>query len=597
MKSTARRLIAIALAFILGACGSDEQDRLPRLMNRQALPVELVLLPDGQPDPLILAAQQVLHRDNGGEPSTLDPHIAEGTPAAHILRDLFEGLTAESPAGKVVPGGAIRWNISADGKTYTFYLRRDAYWSNGDPVTAADYVYGLQRSADPATASSSAQALLPIANAADVLTGKLPSDMLAVSALDPYILLISLSGPTPYFLGLLNSASTYPVHRASVEQHGSSFSRPGNLISNGAYVLKGWDLRSRIELVKNEHYWDAQHVRIKQVFYYPFFDQSAAVKQFRAGELQWTSSVPNNQFKWLKQHYPGELVISPWSGSYFFGFNVIREPFTESPDLRLALSMAIDRELITEKVTQFGEQPSYTLVPPGIGEFVSPEPEWESWTQAQRNEEAKRLYARAGYSEENPLQVEIRYNNSDNNKKMALATASLWKQVLGVQATLFNEELKVFLQTREQKILTQVFQAGWISDYADPYSFLELFKTGQHQNDYGYSNELYDSLLGQIADERIPARRRRLMYEAERVLLEDMPFIPMYAYVTKRLVNPRLKGWENNIMDHHYSKDMYLLKVVGQTEAGTAPIETSTAEPDVAETDVIEEVAIDGARQ
>jgi len=548
-------------ATLLGGCGNDDDERLPRLMDREAVPVELILTEDGRPDPSVLADEQVLHRDNGGEPTTLDPHLADGAPAAHILRDLFEGLTAESPSGKVVPGAAIRWNISADGKTYTFYLRRDARWSNGDPVTADDFVYGFQRSADPATASSNAMALLPIANAAEVLSGRMPPDMLAVSALNEHILLISLSGPTPYFLGLLNSASTYPVHRASVEQYGSAFSRPGKLVSNGAYVLESWDLRSRIELVKNDQYWDADNVLIKRVFYYPFYDQSAAVKQFRAGELQWTSSVPNNQFKWLKQHYPGELIISPWSGSYFFGYNLIREPFHENPDLRLALAMAIDRELITEKVTQFGEQPSYTLVPPGIGEFVSPEPEWAAWTQQQRNEEARRLYARAGYSEDIPLQIEIRYNNSDNNKKMALAAASLWKQVLGVRATLFNEELKGFLQTREQKVLTQVFQAGWVSDYADPYSFLEPFKTGNARNDYGYSNELYDSLLEQIAAERIPARRRRLMYEAERILLQDLPFIPVYAYVTKRLVNPRLRGWENNIMDHHYSKDMFLLKV------------------------------------
>ena len=547
-------------ATLVAGCGDDDE-RLPRATDRQALPVELVLTEDGRPDPSVLAQDQILHRDNGGEPTTLDPHLAEGAPAGHILRDLFEGLTAESPSGKVVPGAAIRWNISADGKTYTFYLRRDARWSNGDPVTAHDFVYGFQRSADPATASSNAMALLPIANAAEVLAGTMPPDMLAVSALDDHILLISLSGPTPYFLGLLNGPSAYPIHKASFEQYGSAFSRPGNLVSNGAYVLENWDLRSSIELVKNEEYWNADNVLIEQVFYYPFYDQSAAVKQFRAGELQWTSSVPNNQFEWLKRHYPDELVISPWSGSYFFGYNVIREPFEANRDLREALAMAIDRELITEKVTQFGEQPSYTLVPPGIGEFVSPEPEWAQWTQEQRNEEARRLYARAGYSEESPLQVEIRYNNSENSKKMALAAASLWKQVLGVQATLFNEELKGFLQTREQKVLTQVFQAGWVSDYADPYSFLEPFKSGNARNDYGYSNELYDTLLEQIAAERIPARRRRLMYEAERVLLEDMPFIPMYAYVTKRLVNPRLKGWENNIMDHHYSKDMFLLKV------------------------------------
>ena len=583
--------MVVFVALLLGGCGNDEE-RLPRLMNRQALPVELVLTEDGRPDPSVLAAEQVLHRDNGGEPTTLDPHQAEGVPAAHILRDLFEGLTSESPAGRVIPGAAIRWNISADGKTYTFYLRRDSKWSNGDPVTARDFVYGFQRSADPATASSSAQALLPIANAAEVLSGRMPPDMLAVSAVDDYILLISLSGPTPYFLGLLNSSSTYPVHRANVEQYGSAFSRPGNLISNGAYILKSWDLRSRIELVKNDQYWDAGQVLIKQVFYYPFYDQSAAVKQFRAGELQWTSSVPNNQFKWLKKHYPDELVISPWSGSYFFGYNVSRKPFRENPDLRLALALAIDRELITEKVTQFGEQPSYTLVPPGIGEFVSPEPEWAAWTQQQRNDEARRLYARAGYSEDDPLEVEIRYNNSDNNKKMALAAASLWKQVLGVQATLFNEELKGFLQTREQKILTQVFQAGWISDYADPYSFLELFKTGNNRNDYGYSSKLYDSLLEQIAAERIPARRRRLMYEAERVLLEDMPFIPMYAYVTKRLVNPRLKGWENNIMDHHYSKNMFLLKVAQKTN-DKLPV----TEPEVAVDEVrVDEVRVDEVR-
>ena len=551
-------------ALLMGGCGNDEE-RAPRPMNRQALPVELILTDDGRPDPSVLAAEQILHRGNSGEPTTLDPHLADGVAAAHILRDLFEGLTSESPSGRVVPGAAIRWNISADGKSYTFYLRRDAKWSNGDPVTAEDFVYSFQRSADPATASSSAQALLPIANAPEVLSGEMPPEMLAVSAVNDYILLISLSGPTPYFLGLLNSASTYPVHRATVEKYGSAFSRPGNLVSNGAYTLKSWDLRSRIELVKNDHYWDADHVLIEQVFYYPFYDKSAALKQFRAGELQWTASVPNSQFKWLKRHYPEQLVISPWSGSYFFGYNVLREPFRENRDLRLALALAIDRELITEKVTQFGEQPSYTLVPPGIGEFVSPQPEWAAWTQAQRNEEARRLYARAGYSEDNPLEVEIRYNNSDNNKKMALATASLWKQVLGVRTTLFNEELKGFLQTREQKILTQVFQAGWISDYADPYSFLELFKSDNNRNDYGYSSDLYDSLLEQIAAERIPARRRRLMYEAERVLLEDMPFIPIYAYVTKRLVNPRLKGWENNIMDHHYTKDMFLLKAAQKT--------------------------------
>ncbi len=578
-------VLILALVLLLGACGQDNPEQLSG-HNRHVKPVELILDENGRPDPSVLALEQALQRDNGQEPQTLDPHLAEGLPAAHILRDLFEGLTAESPEGRIIPGAAIRWNISRDGKTYTFYLRRDALWSNGDPVTAEDFVYGLRRSADPATASKYAAVLLPIENAAEVLAGDLPPSELGVIAMDEFTLQIRMRGPTPYFLSLLNHTSTYPVHRASVEAHGTAFSRPGNLVSNGAYILSDWVIRSRIVLVKNPNYWNAENVIIDKVTYYPFEDQSTALKRFRAGKLHWTSEVPNNQFKWLRQHYPDELVISPWLGSYFFGFNLEREPFIANPELRLALLLALDRDLLTDKVTQFGELPSYTLVPPGIRDYVSPVPEWSEWTQIEREAEARRLYAESGYSEENPLEIEIRYTAGENNKKMALAAASLWKQILGVKTTLLNEENKVFLQNRDQKILTQVFQSGWISDYADAYSFLNLFRSGGGRNYYGYSNSLYDALLDEVEAERIPSRRRLLMYETERLLLNDVPFIPLYTYVTKRMVNPRLKGWQSNVMDHHYSKDMYFLKAasdeasgrVGQTEAEVD--EAATAAPD-----------------
>ncbi len=587
--------LVASVVVLLSACGSDDPQQPPTRSDQLTRPVELVFGEDGRPDPSVLAPEQVLHRDNGEEPQTLDPHLAEGVPSAHILRDLFEGLTAESPEGRVIPGAAIRWNISRDGKVYTFYLRRDALWSNGDPVTAEDFVYSLRRSANPATASNYAQVLLPLNNAAEVLSGQLPLNKLGVTAMDEYTLQITLKDPTPYFLGLLNHSSTYPVHRTSVIQHGSSFSRPGNLVSNGAYTLKDWKVRSQIELAKNENYWDAANVIIGQVFYYPFEEQSTALKQFRAGNLQWTYEVPNNQFKWLQKHYPEELVISPWFGSYFFGFNLEREPFVENLDLRLALSMALDRDLLTDKVTQFGERPSYTLVPPGIRDFVSPKPEWADWSQLERSAEARRLYAAAGYDQDKPLRIEIRYNTGQNNKKMALAVASLWKQVLGVQATLFNEEWKVFLQNREQKVLTQVFRAGWISDYADPYSFLELFRTGHGRNDFGYSNTLYDSLLGEVASERIPSRRRRLMFETERVLLADMPFIPVYTYVTKRLVDPRLRGWQSNVMDHHYTKDMFLLKTAQEAASEEAAREKAAIEEALGEQAEGEEAADEGA--
>jgi len=547
----------VASASLLACDQGNDLPEQPRENRPQ--PVELVLA-DGRPDPAVLAEEQVLYRGNGEEPQTLDPHLAEGVPSSHILRDLYEGLTTEEPDGTIVPGAAMRWNISRDGKTYTFYLDREARWSNGDPLVAEDFVYSLRRSADPETASNSANMLLPILNAREVINGEMPPEALGVESLDEHTLQITLVDPTPYFLGLLSTSSTYPVHRASLDALGDKFSRPGNLVSNGAYTLKEWNIRSSIVLEKNPLYRDAENTLLDRVVYLPIEDLSSEVKQFRAGELDWTYEVPNNQFAWLKKYYADELVITTWLGSYFFGFNLTQEPFVENPSLRRALVLAIDRKVITEKVTQFGEQPTFVLVPPGIGDYQSPVPGYAEWTQAERNEEARRLYQQAGYSEDNPLQVEIRYNTSENHKKIALAIASMWKQVLGVRTSLVNEEWKVFLQNREQKVVTQVFRAGWISDYNDPYSFLELFRTGHGRNDYGYSNSSYDALLMEIAQERIPARRNRMMVEAERILLEDNVIIPVYIYVTKRLVDPHVRGWQDNVMDHHLSRHMYKLK-------------------------------------
>ncbi len=545
---------------LLAGCGRDEAPgpRARDAVHRQQ-PVELRMV-DGRPAPEVLAGEQVLHRDNGNEPQTLDPHLAQGVPAANILRDLFEGLTAEAPDGAIIPGAAARWNISHDGRVYTFHLRRDGRWSNGDPVTAVDFVEGFRRSADPATASHYAHVLRPIAGATAVLAGAASPDTLGVVALDDYSLQITLVDPTPYFLGLLSHASTYPVHRASVATHGPRYPRPGNLVSNGAFVLTDWQVRSRIELARNPHYHGVDEVILDRVVYYPYEDSGAAVKQYRAGQLHWTWEVPANHFDWLREDYPDELVVSPWLGSYFLGYNLGREPFQHSPELRRALVLAVDRGILTDKVTRFGERPTFNLVPPGIGEYEPPAPEWASWTQQQREEEARRLYEAAGYGPDQPLRIQLRYNTSQNHKKVALAVASMWKQVLGVHTELINEEWKVFLQNRQQRVLTQVFRAGWIGDYADPFTFLEMFRTGHGQNDYGYSDSLYDSLLAQAASERIPARRRRLMVEAERVLLEDQPIIPLYTYVTRRLVDPHLRGWASNVMDHHYSRHMFLLK-------------------------------------
>ena len=582
--------ILMALSFVLLASCRDQDGGFAPPREKRDQPVELVLLEDGRPHPAVLAEDQTVVRGNGEEPQTLDPHQAEGTPSANILRDLFEGLTTEAPDGDIIPGAAIRWNISRDARTYTFYLRRDMLWSNGDPVTADDFVFSLRRAATPETASPSATMLLPIQNAREVLADELPVEDLGIALLDEYTLQITLTGPTPYFLGLLTHPVAYPVNRRNLEEFGDEFSRPGKLVSNGAYVLRDWQHRVSVELGKNPLYREAQNTIIERVIFLPIEDVSVEVTQFRSGALDWTNTVPNNQFDWLRRNYPDELVISPWMGSYFFGFNLEVEPFVQNPELRQALIFAIDRQIITDKVTRFGEQPSFALVPPGVEDYIPFVPEYADWTQEQRNEEARRLYELAGYSDENPLRIEIRYNTSENHKKIALAIASMWKQVLGVNASLVNEEFRVFLQNRQQKAITQVFRAGWISDYNDPYSFLELFRTGDGRNDYGYSNSIFDTVLDEVGTERIHARRARLMFEAERVLLTDFAIIPIYSYVTKRLVDQRLKGWQNNVMDHHLTRYMYKLKSRAAEETA---IEEETAgkkeETAVGETAVQEE--------
>ena len=410
ISTSTHRLLTGMLALVLASCG-DSGESLDAPHEVRPQPVDLVMI-DGRPDPAVLADEQVLYRGNGEEPQTLDPHLAEGVPAANILRDLFEGLTTEALDGSIIPGAATRWNISRNGKVYTFYLDRNGRWSNGDPITAEDFAFSLRRSADPKTASKFASMLLPILNAREVINGEKPPSELGVKLLDDYTLQITLVDPTPYFLGLLTHPVTYPVHRPSLEALGERFSRAGNLVSNGAYVLKRWEIRSFIELEKNERYRDAEHTLMERVFYMPVEDQSAEVKLFRAGKLDWTYDVPNNEYRWLQKYYADELVVSPWLGSYFFGFNLTREPFKENPALRRALVLAIDRQVLTDKVTQFGEKPSFTLVPPGVDDYEPAVPEYAAWTQARRNEEARRLYQQVGYSAEHPLTVEIRYNTS-----------------------------------------------------------------------------------------------------------------------------------------------------------------------------------------
>lgn len=499
----------------------------------------------------------ILRKSNGAEPQTLDPHRAEGVPAGNILRDLYEGLTIEAPNGDVIPGTAESWAINDDGTVYTFYLRDTARWSNGDPVTAEDFVYSFRRAVDPETLSRYSSILYPIKNAEAIATGNLSPEKLGVFATGEFVLTINLESATPYFLSLLNHSMAYPVHQATVEKYGDQFTRPGKVVSNGAYQMKDWLVQSHVELSRNENYWDNASTSINGVVYYAIENPDAVIKRYRADELDMTQEAPYRQIGWILENVPDEYHVAPYLGAYYYGYNVLKAPFKDSPQLRQAMALAIDRDIITGKLTRSGELPAYSWVPPVQG-YAPQEPEWATWTQEQRNAEAKRLYALAGYGPDNPLEVEILYNTQQNHKQLAVAISSMWKQTLGVKTTLRNQEWKVFLQTRFDKISTEIFRSGWIGDYNDAYTFLQLMISDNGQNDSGYSNREVDELLFKASRETDMQQRALLMQNAEKLILQDMPVIPIYFYVSKHLIKPRVKGFVPNIMDHVYTKDLSL---------------------------------------
>ena len=534
------------LALLLWGCGEESPN----------LPAEA---PIGGVTGEELAAEQVLHKGNYAEPQTLDPHKAEGVPSSNILRDLFEGLIGEAPNGELIPGVALRWDISTDGRRYRFYLDPEARWSNGEPLTARDFEYGLRRSVDPLTLSRYAWLLKPIVNAEAVSLGQRPVEDLGVRAIDGTTLEINLNEPTPYFLGVLTHSSTYPAHRASIEQHGDQHARPGKLVSNGAYQLTDWLVQSHIRLSRNTHYRLDSQTIIDEVWYYPEEDQATELKRYRAGALDFTYELPYQQLDWIRENLAEEMVIAPYLGSYYYGFNVTRPPFKDNLALRQALTLAVDRETLTEKITGAGEIPAYGWVPPLAG-YEGQVMLGAEWDQARRYDEARRLYAEAGYSESNPLTLEILYNTNENHKKVAIAIAFMWKDTLGVDTKLVNQEWKVFLDTRAKKETTEVFRAGWIGDYNDAYTFASLMHSKSGRNDPGYDNPDYDELLARASRQQDPGRRAALLQEAEVLLLRDLPILPIYFYVSKRMVKPWVAGFQPNIMDHHYTRNFRILK-------------------------------------
>jgi oligopeptide transport system substrate-binding protein len=524
-----------------------------------ALGLALLTVACGQRDSAKNAAGKdlvELRRGNGPDPDSLDPHKARAMESMVVLRDLFEGLTRLDHAAAPIPGQAMSWSASADGLVYTFKLRPNLHWSNGDPLVAADFVAGLRRLVDPRTASQYAQVVDVIRNAPDIIAGNKPVAELGVAAPDADTVVITLGTPAPYLPGLLAHPSTAPLHHPSLEKLGERFTRPGEQVSNGAFVLKEWLQGSYIRAARNTYYWNDAANRIDAVKYLQIADENAELRAYRSGEMHFTAVVPRGQFGWIEQNLAQELHVSPQLTIYYYGFNLDRALF-KNPGVRKALSMVIDRERLASSVLRVGELPAYGWVPPGVFNYSAQSADYATTPIAARIATARQLLADAGYTAANPLRFELRYNTGEVHAKVAVAVASMWKEALGVEAQLTAVEFKTLFQDVDRRDV-DVFRFSWVGDYNDPYTFLQYLKSDFGINLPHYKSAPYDALLAQASQQTDLTRRRELLEQAERTMLADQPLIPIYFYVNKHLVKPEVQGWYDNVMNVMYSQDLSL---------------------------------------
>lgn len=513
-------------------------------------------------DPNVLADKQELVINNGAEPESLDPHKVSGVPESNILRQMFVGLTTTDPDGKTIPGMAESWE-SADNKVWTFKIR-DAKWSNGDPVTAEDFVYSFRRVVDPNTASPYASYLADdkVLNAQEVIDGKVKSDALGVKALDEKTLQVTLSEPVPYFPDTLIHTSVKPVPQKVVEKFGEKWTDPANIVVNGPYKISEWQVNDKIVLERNESYYDNANTTLEKITLLAIPSSTTDVARYQAGEIDITyNEVPPEQFASLKEQLGDQLQVSPMLCTYYYEFNTVKPPFNDAR-VRRALALALDRNTISDKVVGQGQTPAYQLTPVATNGMQNNTPEWQSWDQAKRVEEAKKLLKEAGYSESKPLKFELLYNTNDNHKKIAVAASSLWKQSLGfVDVSLINKEWKTYLDTRRNGNY-QVARAGWCGDYNEPSTFLNIVKTGNSNNQGKYSSANFDSLMTQTLKAGVtPEQRAGIYKQAEAQLDADMPNINVYHYVSPRLIKPYVVGFSTkDPLDNWQAKDLKVAK-------------------------------------
>ena len=504
--------------------------------------------------------EQILHWGNGTEPQELDPHIVTGVPEHHIIIALLEGLVLKDPDTlEPIPGVAERWDISDDGLTYTFHLRNTARWSNGDPVTAQDFVWSWWRALQPGLGNQYAYMYFNIENAREYAEGRIDDfKQVGVAALDDHTLRIRLENPTPYFLQLLDHYSMFPVHRPTIEkfgqpdERGTRWTRAGNFVGNGAFVLTDWQLNKVVAVDKSPTYWDKDKVRLNGIRFYPTENVSTEERMFRAGQLHITGALPPDKIEVYKQGQPQHLRIAPYLGTYFYRFNV-DTPHLSDSRIRRALAMSIDRQQLVDSVTKGGQIPAYTFTPPDTLGYTAT-------TGFSFDPEAARgLLAAAGYPEgQNFPATELLYNTSEGHRKLAVAIQQMWKQHLNIEVTLNNQDWKVYLDNVENRQY-QIARAGWIGDYVDPNTFLDMWVKDGGNNLTGWSHPRYDELvLGLSPSAKNREQRYHLFDEAETILLDEMPVIPLYFYTRNHLVHTSVRGMPANLLDYALYKAIHL---------------------------------------
>lgn len=530
-----------------------------------------------------LSKQQILRVGNTSEPRDLDPAILTGVPGSHIVDNLFEGLTSYDPYTlEPRPGVAETWKISSDGKTYTFYLRDDARWSDGRKLTAEDFAWAWQRALNPATASEYAYQLYYLKNGEALAQGKLKDfGKLGVEVLDKdptkkdrLVLKVTLEHPTPFFLRLTSFHTLHPTPKHTIEKYGDRWTTEGKMVSNGPFKLSEWKLNRHIKIVKNDAYWDKNKVGIEAVYFYPIENSVTEEKTYKAGDLHLTSTIPLIRIpyymKQLSNRAPGQYIDykhSPSLSVYFYRFNTTKVPLNDVR-VRRALAMTVDRKLLVEGVLRGGQQPATSFTPyvdgykfsnKGLPTTVTPEVVAE----------AKELLRKAGYPNgEGMPKFEILYNTLEANKKIAIAIQRMWKEHLGIEVGIFNQEWKVFLDT-QHNMNYSIARAGWLGDYPDPNTFLDMFVTGGGNNETGWSNPQYDKLIDMAAETTDRQKRFQHFRTAEAILMEELPIIPIYFSTNQRLVsqkvkmrdNGHLRDWQPNIMDRLLFKYYALIDI------------------------------------